>query len=192
MPLLLTGLVLFFVPHTVSIINEPWRNRMAARLGETNWKLVYSVISLVGLILIIWGYGLARQHPAILYVPPPWLRHVTWLLMLPVFTLLIAAYAPGRIRSATRHPMLLAVIFWGAGHLLANGAVADVLLFGTFLVWAIADRISMSRRVQRPLPELPPMRVNDAIAVIGGLALYGLFIFGLHGALFGVPLMRGG
>ncbi len=186
MTLLILGLLLFFTSHSVSIANEPWRNRMVARLGEMPWQGLYSLISLVGLVLIVQGYGAARMDPTVLYAPPVWLRHVTALLMLPVFPLLIATYMPSRIRSATQHPMLLAVILWAASHLLANGNVADLLLFGSFLVWAVADRISMSHRVQRPLHELPAGALNDLVAIVGGLALYAAFVLKLHVWLFGV------
>jgi uncharacterized membrane protein len=106
--------------------------------------------------------------------------------MLPVFTLLMAANMPGRIKTMTRHPMLLATILWALGHLISNGAVADVLLFGVFLVWSIADRISVARRAPRMGHQMPPGRMNDAIAVIGGLAIYAVFVFWAHAWLFGV------
>lgn len=190
MLVMIAGLVLFFFPHSVSIFNEPWRDRMAAILGEARWKGIYAVIALLGVVLIVHGYGLARQDPIVIYQPPVALRHVTWLLMFPVFTLLIATYAPGRIGSFTRHPMLLATLIWAFAHLLANGTLADLLLFGTFFVWAAADRVSMSYRIQRPLPQAPATRANDVIAVVGGLGLYAAFLFGLHGWLFGVALIR--
>jgi uncharacterized membrane protein len=118
------------------------------------------------------------------------MRHLTWLLLLPVFSLLVATYAPGRIRAATKHPMLLATMIWATGHLLANGTVADLLLFGSFLLWAVADRISFSWRTQRPLPELPATRANNLIAVVFGLGIYFGFLFGLHRWLIGLPLIR--
>jgi uncharacterized membrane protein len=121
----------------------------------------------------------------VLYVPPGWLRYVTLLLMLPVFPLLIAAYLPGRIKTAMKHPLLNAVKFWGLAHLLANGTLADVLLFGGFLVWAGVDRMSLKRRVQA-VPAAPAGRFNDLIAVVVGLALYALFIEWAHLRLFGV------
>jgi uncharacterized membrane protein len=108
--------------------------------------------------------------------------------MLPVFVLLLAAYLPGRIKSAAKHPMLLATKLWATAHLLANGNLADVLLFGGFLAWAVADRISMKRRVARAVPGAPAGPLNDAIALVGGLALYGLFVMGAHGWLIGVNL----
>ncbi len=184
---LLLGLALFFGMHTVSIINEPWRDRMVATIGENAWKGLYALVSVIGFALIIWGYGLAQDNPVILYSPPAWLRHVAMLLLVPVFPLLLAAYLPGRIKSVTKHPMLLATKFWALAHLLANGTMADVLLFGSFLAWAIVDRISMKRRTQRALPGAPTSKANDVIAVVVGLALYFAFVFWLHSLLIGVP-----
>ncbi|MGE0081318.1 MAG: NnrU family protein, partial [Thiohalomonadaceae bacterium] len=156
---------------------------------ERRWQGIYSLVALAGVILIVYGYGAARQVPMVIYEPPPAMRHIAFLLMVPVFPLLIAAYAHGRIRDFTRHPMLLATSLWAFAHLLANGTLADLLLFGAFFVWAAADRVSMSYRIQRPLPEAPATRWNDAIAVVAGLALYAGFLFGLHGKLIGVPLL---
>jgi uncharacterized membrane protein len=109
-------------------------------------------------------------------------------LLVPVFPLLLATYLPGRIQAAARHPMLAATQLWAFAHLLANGTLADVLMFGTFLVWAVLDRISMTHRRQRPLPSLPPSRANDLVAVVGGLALYAAFVLWVHGWLIGAPL----
>src|SRR5579863_947059 len=120
---------------------------------------------MVGFVLFCYGFGLARQAPLILYSPPAWLRYVAVILMLPVFPLLFAAYLPGRIKTAAKHPMLAAVKFWAFAHLLANGLLADVVLFGAFLAWAVADRISLKRRAPRALPTAPAGRWNDAIAV---------------------------
>lgn len=186
MNLLVLGLVLFFAVHSVSIVNDGARNQLAARLGEWTWKGLYALIAVAGLTLIVVGYGLARHGSIDLYVPPQWLRHVALLLMLPVFPLLLAAYLPGRIQSATVHPMLAAIKLWAFAHLLANGRLVDVLLFGSFLVWAVVDRISMKHREQRPIPGAPPSRRNDIISVVGGLALYVAFVLGLHRWLIGV------
>jgi uncharacterized membrane protein len=133
--------------------------------------------------------ALARQDPVVLYTPPAWLPPVAMVLLIPVFPLLLAAYLPGRIQTAAKHPMLAATTLWAVAHLLANGMLADVLLFGVFLVWAVLDRISMTRRTQRPVPSMPPSRANDLIAVVGGLALYATFVLWLHGWLIGVPLI---
>ena len=186
MEILLLGLVLFLGTHSISIANVAWRNRVAARLGEPAWQAVYGLLAITGFILIIWGYGLARQVPTVLYVPPTWLRHAALLLMLPVFPLLLAAYMPGRIQSAARHPMLLATKIWAVAHLLANGTLHDLLLFGGFLVWAVADRISMKHRESPPVPGAPPSRYNDVIALTAGLGLYVWFLLQGHAWLIGV------
>lgn len=187
---LILGLILFFVPHSVSIVNEPWRNHMVNRFGEQRWQGLYAVVALTGFILIIRGYGHAHSIASDIYTPPAGMRHLAFLLMLPVFPLLIATYAPGRIRDITKHPMLLATMLWATAHLLVNGNLADLLLFGSFLVWAVADRISMSHRVQRPVTKLQASRRNDLIAVVAGIGLYLTFLLGVHGWLIGVALLR--
>jgi uncharacterized membrane protein len=186
MGLLILGLVIFLGVHSVGMIAPPWRERMVTRLGEVPWKGLYSAASLVGFVLIVWGYGLARQEPVPLWAPPTGLRHVALLVMLPAFPLLLAAYLPGRIQTATKHPMLAAVKLWAFAHLLANGNLADLILFGSFLAWAVADRISLKHRVVPPVHGAPQGKANDAIAVLGGLILYGAFIGVLHAWLFGV------
>jgi uncharacterized membrane protein len=187
--ILLAGLLIFLGVHSVSIVAPAAREQWAAAMGANAWRAVYSLISVAGFVLLVYGYGVARQSPTLLYVPPLWLRHVALLLMIPVFPLLIAAYMPGRIRSAVKHPMLVAVKTWALAHLLANGMLADVLLFGGFLAWAVADRISLKRRAARPVKGAPPTRWNDAIAVIAGIAVYALFLCCLHRVLIGMPLL---
>jgi uncharacterized membrane protein len=192
MAYLILGLVVFLGLHSVSIVAPSWRDATAARMGERAWKGVYSLISIASFVLLIYGYGLARTDPATLYAPPPQMRWATVLLMLPAFPLLFAAYFPGRISATLKHPMLAAVKIWALAHLLSNGALADVLLFGGFLAWAVADRISFKRRRQRPIRTAPARPWNDAIAVIAGLAVYVLFIYWLHVRWFGVsPLPPG-
>ena len=186
MEMLLAGLVLFLGAHSVSIVNLAWRDRVAARIGEYPWQGLFSIVAVAGFLLIVWGYGLARQEPTVLYVPPVWLRHVAVALLVFVFPLLLAAYLPGRIKSATRHPMLAATKIWAFAHLLANGMLHDLVLFGAFLAWAVADRISLRRRPQRPVPGAAPSKVNDLIAVVAGLGLYAWFLFQGHAWLFGV------
>jgi uncharacterized membrane protein len=185
MAVLIIGLVVFLGIHSIALAAPGFRSRAIARLGEGAWKGLYSLVAALGLVLIVYGFHLARESPVVLYVPPGWLRYVTFLLMLPVFPLLIAAYLPGRIKTAMKHPLLNAVKFWALAHLLANGMLADVLLFGGFLAWAVADRISLKRRAQA-VPAAPAGRFNDLIAVVGGLALYVLFIGWAHLRLFGV------
>ncbi len=186
MGLLILGLVIFLGAHSLGMAAPAWRERMVARLGEVPWKGVYSVASLVGLVLIVWGYGLARQEPVALWAPPTWLRHVALLVMLPTFPLLLATYLPGRIQSAAKHPMLAAVKLWALAHLLANGNLADVVLFGAFLAWAVADRISLKTRAAPPVHGAPPGKANDVIALVGGLVVYGAFVAFLHTWLIGV------
>ncbi len=194
MPYLILGLVLFLGVHCLSIVSPDGRDRLVRRWGEGPFKGLYSVVSLVGFVLIIWGYGLAREAPVVLYAMPGGFRHLAALLMLPVFVLLFAAYLPGRIQRMAKHPMLLAVKLWALAHLLAQsvtgGTLADVLLFGGFLAWAVADRISLKRRAAagglRAVPALPASRANDGVAVTGGIVVYLIFVFWLHAAWFGV------
>ena len=189
MGILILGLIIFFGIHSVSIINASWRDRMVAKLGELPWKGIYSLISLVGFVLIIQGYGLARADAVVLYFPPAWLSHLAMLLLIPVFPLLLAAYLPGRIKATVKHPMLTSTKLWALAHLLANGMLADVLLFGAFLVWAGFDRMSMKHRTARALPGPAPSKVNDIIAVVGGLMLHVAFVLWLHTWLIGAPLI---
>ena len=185
----LTGLVLFLGIHSVSIVAPGWRNAQIGLRGERTWKGIYSIASALGLALLIVGYGMARREPVVLYTPPVALRHIALLVMLPVFPLLLAAYLPGRIRSAAKHPFLLATKLWATAHLLANGTLVDVLLFGAFLVWAVADRISVKRRAvaeAHDAPAAPARPINDAIAVMGGLAIYGVIVLWVHRWLIGV------
>jgi uncharacterized membrane protein len=187
--LLVLGLVIFLGAHSVSIVAPAWRDAQVAARGEMVWKGLYALVSLVGIVLVAHGYGVARGEAVVLYQPPAALRHVAWLLMLPVFPLLMASYLPGRISKATKHPMLAAVKFWALAHLLANGTLASTLLFGGFLAWAVIDRISLKRRVPRPIPMAPPGRFNDILAVVIGLAIYGAFIGFVHLWLIGVSPM---
>jgi uncharacterized membrane protein len=183
---LLAGMAVFLGVHSISIVAPAWRDRMVAAIGAGPWKGLYSILSIVGFLLLVGGYAAARAEPVVLYVPPAGLRHVAALVMLPVFPLLLATYLPGRIKSATKHPMLVAVKAWALAHLLANGMLADVVLFGGFLAWAVVDRISMKRRPARPLPAASSWRANDAIAIVGGLAVYAAMVAFLHQRWFGV------
>lgn len=189
MLMLIAGLILFFGPHSVAIVAPSWRDRMVMHLRALSWKGAYSLISAAGLILIALGFAQARRSPVVLYVSPAWLHDLSWVMMLPVFPLLFAAYLPGRIQTAAKHPMLAAIKIWATAHLLVNGTLADVLLFGSFLVWAVAVRISLKRRVPAPVRGAPPSRYNDLIAVVLGVALYALFILRLHALITGVPLL---
>jgi uncharacterized membrane protein len=189
MHMLILGLVLFFSVHSVAIVNPGWRNQMLNRLGPVVWKGAYALVAIAGLVLVVMGYSQARLDPLFFYVPPAWTRHLTFLLLLPVFPLLLAAYLPGRIQRATKHPMLLATKVWALAHLISNGTLADVLLFGSFLLWAVADRISVKQRATISSPQLPGSRWNDLIVVGAGLALYVFFLIGGHALLIGMPLL---
>ena len=186
MTLLIIGLVLFLGSHSIAIVNVAWRDRMVARMGILVWQSLYSILAIIGIVLIVQGYDLAREHPLILYQSPYWLYYIALTLLVFVFPLLLATYLPGRIRTQTKHPMLVATKLWALAHLLTNGSLADVVLFGSILTWAVVDRISLKRRAPLPLQSMPPSRFNDALAVIVGLVVYLVFIFGLHAWLFGV------
>ncbi len=186
MLILIAGLIIFLGVHSVAIAAPGWRNAMVTRIGEQPWKGLYSIIALVGLILVIYGYVVVRKQPIYLYVPPGYFRYIAMLLMLPVFPLLLATYLPGKIKTNVKNPMLVAVKAWALAHLLVNGMLADVLLFGSFLLWAVADTISIKKRPPKAIPALPAGRFNDVIAVVGGLLLYVLFVFWAHEWLVGV------
>ncbi|MFZ8886452.1 MAG: NnrU family protein [Steroidobacteraceae bacterium] len=188
---LLAGILVFFGMHSAAIVAPGWRDRMAGTLGEFGWKAIYALVSLAGLWLMVKGYGLARAEPVLLYEPPAWLKQVAVILLLPAFPLVLAAYLPGRIKAGVGHPMLVATKLWATTHLLANGTLADVILFGSFLAWAVADRISLKRRVPRPGLGLPEGRFNDLIAVAGGFGLYVWFLYEAHMLLVGVPPLAG-
>jgi len=153
--------------------------------------MAYGAVSLVGLILMSRGYAELRLTPRILYVAPVWLYHVTAVLLVPVFVLFLAPYFPGRISSATKHPQLIAVKLWAVSHLLVNGTLADMLLFGSFLLWAVADRISMKRRTTRAVPAVAESKANDFIVILLGSIVYAATVFWFHEMLFGVrPLVQ--
>jgi uncharacterized membrane protein len=190
MLVLALGLVVFLGSHLLPAASG-LHDRLVARLGRNTYRLAYSIVSLVGLVLVIWGYGLARaEGPPILYDPPTWLRHVTLLLMVPVFVLALSAYLPGRISAAVRHPLITAVKLWAFAHLLANGDAASVLLFASFLAWGVIDRISLKRReAAAPVAGRGGRVRNDLIALCAGLLLYAAFVTHLHTWLIGVPVV---
>ena len=190
MTILIIGLAVFLGIHSISIATPELRVRAVASMGTSLWRGIYSLVSAAGFALILYGYHIARQEPVVLYVLPTWMRPVTLLLMLPVFPLILAAYLPGRIKRAMKHPMLAAVKVWAFAHLLSSGLLADVLLFGAFLVWAICDRISFKRRPPQAIRTAPQSRFNDLIAVVAGLTLYVAFILWAHVRLFGVSPLR--
>ena len=184
MTLLLVGVLAFFGIHCVALVGL--RDGVAARVGEGPWKGLYSLVAIGGLVAMVWGYGQARMTPTYLWVPPVWTRHLALTLLLPIFPLLFSAYLPGRLQALVRHPMMVATLIWSGSHLLANGATHDVVLFGSFFVWSLAMLVSYRFRTLRPVPGASPSAVNDWIAIIGGLLLYGATLMGLHEWLFGV------
>lgn len=188
MGLLIVGVAIFLGVHSLSIVNRDFRNDMVAKLGLLPWKALYSLVSLLGFYLLIKGYAAARVDPIVLYQPPTWTRHLTMLLMLPVFPILLSAHLPGRIKSTLKHPMLVATKLWAVAHLVANGGLHDVVLFGAILAWAVTDRISVKRRGES-LPAATGKRINDLVAIGAGLGVYVLFVVWAHGAWIGMPLM---
>jgi len=185
MNVLVLGLVLFLATHTVPMIPS-LRGALVARLGENGWKGVHTLLAAVGLGLIVWGFGRARAEGVpVWFVADKGLRHATLLVLAPVFPLLFAAYLPGWIKARVVHPMLTAVILWAIGHLLFVGSAHAVTLFAAFAAWAVADRLSLARR-KPGSAEIPPFGRNDVVAVVLGLATYGLFVWKAHLWLIGV------
>ncbi len=188
MTLLLLGLALFLGVHSTRIVAEGWRTATIARVGEKPWKAIYSLLSIAGFVLLVIGYGAARQSPVVLFVPPVWTRHLAALLTIPAFVLLVAAYVPGNaIKRTIGHPMVAGVKVWALAHLLANGTLADLLLFGTFLAWAVLGFIAARRRDRAAgttYPAGPGSRT--AITVVVGLVAWAVFAFALHRPLIGV------
>lgn len=188
MTVLILGLLIFLGAHSVRIFAEDWRNAQRKRLGEGPWKGIYSLVSIVGFGLIVWGYGLARQQPVALWSPPTAMRHLAALLTLLAFVLLAAAYVPrNAIKSRLHHPMVLAVKTWALAHLLANGLLADLVLFGAFLAWAVACYAAAKKRDRAALTQYPAgTAVATAATVVAGAAVWALFAFWLHALLIGV------
>ena len=188
MILLITGLIIFLGIHSLNIVTPGQRNLLATRFGVGKWKLIYSMISIIGFVLIIQGYSDARADPIWVWVPPAGLSHLVLLLTIPAFILLAATYVPhNRIKAKLGHPMLAAVKIWALSHLLANGSLADMILFGSFLIWAIVgfavlrkrDRIAGNTRA-------PGTGKADGTTILAGLAGWGVFAFFLHTLLIGV------
>jgi len=188
MAILILGLILFLGVHSVRIFADPWRTRTISARGEKPYKGLYTVISLAGFALIVWGYGLARHNPVVIWNPPRGMNHLAALLMLFSFVLLVAAYVPrNAIKAKLHHPMILGVKVWALAHLLANGMLADVVLFGAFLVWAVLDfRAARQRDRAGNVQYAAGTAKGTTIAVVVGLVAYGVFAVWLHGILIGV------
>ena len=190
MMLLVVGLMIFLGIHLLPTSPDV-RNGLRDRLGEGTYKAVFSIVSLIGFAIIVLGYHKMQLNPGknpVLWDPPTWTRHIALLLMLPAMIFLVASQVPSRIRTAVKHPMLIAIKTWALAHLLANGDVASLLLFGTFLAYAVYDRISVKKRGDKgPLGDKQPSSpINDVIVVAVGVALYAALLFGGHEWLIGV------
>ncbi len=188
MLVLILGLVIFLGIHSVRIAAPGFRDRQVEAGGIGRWKGIYSLVALVGLVLIVWGYSMARWTAPVLYEPPVFMRHINLVLMWVAFVGLASSQLPaGRIKAAVRHPMLLAVKIWAFGHLLANGDLASLLLFGAFLAWAVVDRIAVKRRGD--LGPAPGPVQWDVVALAIGSLFWALFVWRLHFWLFGVHVL---
>jgi uncharacterized membrane protein len=191
MLLLILGLLLFLGIHSIRIFANDWRAAQLARLGEKRWKGFYSLASIAGFILLIYGFGQARLQPVPLYVPPVWLKHLNSLFTLLAFVLVVAAYVPNNhLKARLGHPMLAGVKTWAFGHLLATGMLHDVVLFGAFLLWAGIDFV-VSRRRDRAAGVVYPAGTGkgDAITLAAGVIGWAVFAFVLHVRLIGVSPM---
>ena len=187
---MILGLILFFGVHTLTTQRE-LRARFIAVMGEGGYKIGYALASLVGLALIVWGFAAYRATGWIdVWYPPKAFKHITVALMLPAVILVVASYIRGRIYTTLKHPMLTGIKLWAAGHLLANGDLGSIILFGSFLAWAVFDRISLKRR---PDAGAPPIQVggpsNDLIAIAVGIVAYLALAFAFHPAVIGVPVV---
>jgi uncharacterized membrane protein len=184
MTLLIIGIAVMIGIHLVPAFPDV-RERLIGQLGQNGYRLLFSVVSTLGLLLLI--YGFAKAPVVQIWSPPYWTRYVALVLMLPVFILLIAAYLPGEIKAKVKHPFLVAIKTWALAHLIANGDLASIVLFGSFLAYAVFDRVALKSRPATGLvigPQAGPKR-NDAIAVVGGLVLYVVFLLWLHPLLIG-------
>ena len=188
MTALILGLLIFLGLHSVRIVAEDWRGRTINRLGPARWKGLYTLLSLVGFALLVWGYGQARAAPVLLWASPTWTRHLAALLMLLSLVLLAAAYVPGNaLKARLHHPMVLAVKVWALAHLLANNTLADLLLFGSFLVWAVLDFRAARQRDRAAGTVYPAGRGGATLVTVGvGLLAWAVLAFWAHGWLFGV------
>lgn len=191
MAMLILGLVLFLGVHATRIVADGWRTRTIARVGELPWKGVYALLSIAGFVLIVWGYGLARQSPVQLWTPPRGMNHLAAALMVVSFILLVATYVPrNAIKSKLHHPMVISVKVWALAHLVANGTLADVVLFGAFLVWAVLSfRAARQRDRAGNVAYAQGTPMGTAVTVFAGLLLWAVFAFWAHAWLVGVRPM---
>ena len=191
MQLMIYGLLVFLGVHLLPLLAPRWRERQIARLGEKRWKGLFALVALAGLVLVCWGFGRARELPLALYAPPPALRHGTALFTLVAFVLVAAAYVPrNHIKAALAQPMLLGVVVWASGHLLATGLLYDVVLFGAFLSWALLLALALRQRDRLAGVRYPPGTLRgDALTVLAGVIGWVIVAFWLHRWLIGVDPM---
>ena len=182
------GLLIFLGAHSTRIFADDWRTQQMARLGENRWKGLYALVSLIGFGLIVWGYDQTRTTPIDLWNPPIWTRHLASLLTVPAFVLLVAAYVPGsRIRMLLGHPMIAGVALWAFAHLLSNGRLGDVMLFGAFLLWALLDFTASRRRDRAAGTRYPAGTLaRDGLVLVIGLVAWVAFVKMVHLWLIGV------
>jgi uncharacterized membrane protein len=188
MTLLVLGLVLFLGMHSSRVFAEGARQRFIAQRGANAWKGLYTVVSAAGLALIVWGYGQARLEPVVLWASPLWVRHLASLLTLVAFVLLAAAYVPGNaLKARLGHPMVLGVKTWALAHLVSNNTLADLLLFGGFLLWAgLSFRAARARDRAAGVMAASGQASRTAVTVVAGLLTWAVFAFWAHGAWIGV------
>lgn len=188
--IMIAGLALFIGVHTLTTLRDA-RAAAIARLGEGGYKIVYSLASFAGIALIAWGFSLYRATGWInVWHPPVALRHLALALMLPAVILVVASYIRGRIYTTLKHPMLAGVKLWALLHLLANGDLGSIILFGSILAWAVYDRISLKRRADPGAPPIPVGGIsNDAIAVVVGIIAYAALTYVFHPLVIGVPVI---
>jgi uncharacterized membrane protein len=186
---MILGLALFLGAHTLTTQRD-LRARVIASTGEGGYKIGYALVSLLGLVLIVWGFADYRAAGMWeVWTPPTWFKRVAVALMLPAVILVVAAYIRGRIYTTLKHPMLSGVKLWAAAHLLANGDLGSIILFGSFLGWAVFDRISLKRRTDAGAPPVPVGGPgNDLIAVAVGIVAYLALAFAFHPVVIGVPV----
>ena len=185
---LIAGLVLFLGVHSTRVFANKWRNQTVARMGEKPFKGIYALLSIAGFVLLVWGYGQARQQGVMLWMPPTAMRHIASLLTLIAFVLLAATYVPrNQIKAKLHHPMVLATKVWALAHLLANGSLADTVLFGSFLVWSVLLFAASRRRDRREQKAYPAgIASMTAVTVAAGVVAWAVFAFWLHRVLIGV------
>jgi uncharacterized membrane protein len=188
MSYLIVGLIVFLGVHSIRILSEDSRTRLRNQLGENAYKGIYSVISLLGFGMLVWGFGVARETPLVLWTPPIGMRHLASLLTLLAFILLAATYVPGNaIKARVHHPMVLSVKTWALAHLLATGTAAHLLLFGSFLIWGVLSFVAARRRDRtQGVVYAAGSLQGTAVTIVAGVVAWAVLAFYLHGALIGI------